>query len=42
MSFAGVYILLGTLSRSDQDEIGDVILENYIDELKQEPENCID
>lgn len=42
LSFAGVYILLDALSHSNQDEIDDVILENYINELKQEPENCID
>ncbi|MFZ1758711.1 MAG: relaxase/mobilization nuclease domain-containing protein [Streptococcus suis] len=42
LSFVGVYILLDALSRSNHSEIDDEILENYIDELKQEPENCID
>lgn len=42
LSFAGVYILLDTLSRSNQDEINDGDVIDYIDELKQEPENCIE
>lgn len=42
LSFAGVYILLDAVSKSSQEQIDDEILEKYIDELKQEPENCID
>jgi hypothetical protein len=43
LSFAGVYILLEAMSNShSQDELDDQDVTDYIEKLKQEPENCID
>ena len=43
LSFAGVYILIEAMSNShSQDELDDQDVTNYIEKLKQEPENCID
>jgi len=43
LSFAGVYILLAAMSNShSQDELDDQDVTDYIEKLKQEPENCID
>ena len=43
LSFAGVYILLEAMSNShSQDELDDQDITDYIEKLKQEPENCID
>ena len=43
LSFAGVYILLDAMSNShSQDELDDQDVTDYIEKLKQEPENCID
>lgn len=43
LSFAGVYILLEAMSNSHaQDELDDQDVIDYIEKLKQEPENCID
>lgn len=43
LSFAGVYILLEAMSHShSQDELDDQDVTDYIEKLKQEPENCID
>lgn len=43
LSFAGVYILLEAMSNSySQDELDDQDATDYIEKLKQEPENCID
>ena len=43
LSFAGVYILLEAMSNShSQDDLDDQDVTDYIEKLKQEPENCID
>lgn len=43
LSFAGVYILLEAMSHShSQDELDDQDVTDYIENLKKEPENCID
>lgn len=43
LSFAGVYILLEAMSNSQsQEELDDQDVTDYIEKLKQEPENCID
>lgn len=43
LSFAGVYILLEAMSNShSQVELDDQDVNDYIEKLKQEPENCID
>lgn len=43
LSFAGVYILLEAMSNShSQDALDDQDVTDYIEKLKQEPENCID
>lgn len=43
LSFAGVYILLEAMSHShSQDELDDQDVTDYIEKLKQDPENCID
>lgn len=40
LSFAGVYLLLDALAHADHDTINDQNLNNFIEELKQEPEKC--
>lgn len=43
LSFAGVYILLDAMSNSyAQNELDDQDVTDYIEKLKQEPENCIE
>lgn len=43
LSFSGVYILIEAMSNSrSQDELDDQDVTDYIEKLKQEPENCID
>jgi len=42
LSFAGVYLLLDAITNADHEQINDQNLGDFIDELKQEPENCID
>ena len=43
LSFAGVYILLEAMSNNQsQEELDDQDVSDYIEKLKQEPENCID
>lgn len=41
LSFAGVYLLLNAIANADRDEIDDRSLGDFIEDLKQEPENCM-
>lgn len=41
LSFAGVYLLLDALAHADHDTVNDQNLNSFIEELKQEPENCM-
>lgn len=42
LSFVGVYILIEALNNGNKDKISDKNLTDFIEELKQEPENCIE
>jgi hypothetical protein len=41
LSFAGVYLLLDAIGNADREKLNDQTLGDYIEELKQEPENCV-
>ena len=41
LSFAGVYLLLDAITNADHEQLNDQNLGDFIDKLKQEPENCI-
>jgi hypothetical protein len=41
LSFAGIYLLLDAIANADHEQINDQNLTDFIDELQQEPENCM-